>query len=55
MYKNCYARVILHNVGEIYILEHECHISALTHAWALVLSESILLLSMSTNFNYCHT
>ena len=43
MYKYCYARVILHNVGEVYILEHGCHISALTLARVLTLTKNVLL------------
>ena len=35
--------MILHNVGEVYVPEHGHHISALTHARALVINKNVLL------------
>ena len=35
--------MFLHNVGEVYIPEHWRHISALTHAKALLLSQNVVL------------
>ena len=38
----CYAQVIQHNVGEVYIFLSMGYISALTHARALILSNNVL-------------
>ena len=43
MFQCCYALVILCNVGEAYIFELKCYISALGHVSVLILSRYVLL------------
>ena len=38
----------------IYIPEHECSISDLTHARTLILSKNVLLKSINRLYKYCH-
>ena len=46
--------MILHNVEKVYIPEHVHHISALTHARALILSKNVLVKSINAINKYCH-
>ena len=43
MCKYCYTRVILHNVREVYSLEHGRHMNVAAHVRELVLSKNVLL------------
>ena len=48
------SRVILCNVEEIKIFEHELFISALEHARILILNSYVLHASINTIYKYCH-
>ena len=54
MFRYRHARVILCNVGEVYIIEHGLHILALEHAGMLIFSKCVLLASINTINKYCH-
>ena len=47
------ARVFLCNVGEVYIFEFGCYISALGHVRVLILSSYVLLACINKTDNIC--
>ena len=54
MFQYCYARVILCNVGEVYIFELGYYYSGLGHVRVLILSSYVLLACINKTDNICH-
>ena len=55
MFQYHYAGVTLCNVGEVYIFELKCYISALGNVKVLILSSYVLLACINKTDNSCHT
>ena len=54
MFQYCYALLILCSVGEVFIFEHGCYISALEHVRKLILSNYVLLACINPIYKYGH-
>ena len=54
IFQFCHARVILCNIGEVYIFEGGLYISVLEHPRMLSLGNNVLLESINTIYKYCH-
>ena len=54
MFLYLYAQVVLRSVGEVFIFDHGCYISALEHVRMLILSGYVLLECINAIYKHGH-